>query len=169
MKIHLLLPVTLFAASIVGCSTTKQAHMLSDNKAIVLRSEAELWSKGNLAVADELYSPDFVCHFVVGPEWRGLEGIKGEVRSHRTSFPDWHERVDDIIAEGDRVVIRFTSTGTQLGEFQGIAPTGRKVSIQEVAIFRMVDGKIVEQWGMPDIHGLMQQLGAANVAMPPAQ
>ena len=169
MKIHLLLLITMFAASIAGCSTTRQTHALSDNKAVVLRSEAELWSKGNLAVADELYSPEFVCHFVVGPEWRGLEGIKGEVKRHRTSFPDWHERVDDIIAEGDRVVIRFTSTGTQLGEFQGIAPTGRKVSIQEVAIFRMVDGKIVEQWGMPDIHGLMQQLGAANVAMPPAQ
>ncbi|MBI1178157.1 hypothetical protein GC207_12045, partial [bacterium] len=87
---------------------------------------------------------------------------KGAVRSHRISFPDWHERVDDIVAEGDRVVIRFTSTGTQLGEFQGIAPTGRKVSIQEVAIFRVVDSKIVEQWGMPDIQGLMQQLGATN-------
>lgn len=162
MKIHLLLPITLFAASIAGCSTTKPAHTLSDNKAIVLRSEAELWSKGNLAVADELYSPDFVCHFVVGPEWRGLEGIKGEVKRHRTSFPDWHERVDDIVAEGDRVVIRFTSTGTHQGEFAGIAPTGRKVSIQEVAIFRVVGGKIVEQWGMPDIHGLMEQLRAPN-------
>jgi predicted ester cyclase len=111
----------------------------------VLRSEAELWSKGNLAVADELYSPDFVCHFIVGPEWRGVEGIKREVRRHRASFPDWNERVDDIVAEGDRVVIRFTSTGTQRGEFAGIAPTGRKVSIQEVAIYRVVRGEIVEQ------------------------
>ena len=161
MKIHHLLLITFLAASLGGCAK-RSTQELSDNKAVVLRSEAELWSKGNLAVADELYSPDFVCHFVVGPEWRGLEGIKGEVRSHRTSFPDWHESVDDIIAEGDRVVIRFTSTGTQLGEFQGIPPTGRKVSIQEVAIFRVVDGKIVEQWGIPDIHGLMEQLNASN-------
>ena len=168
MKPYILFFVTLLAVSLGGCAT-QSTQELSDNKAVVLRSEAELWSKGNLAVADELYSPDFVCHFIVGPEWRGLEGIKGAVRSHRTSFPDWHERVDDIVAEGDRVVIRFTPTGTQLGEFQGIAPTGRKVSIQEVAIFRVVDGKIVEQWGMPDIHGLMQQLGATNVAQPPAQ
>jgi predicted ester cyclase len=118
--------------------------------------------QGNLVVADELYSPDFVCHFIAGPEWRGLEGIKGEVRRHRTSFPDWNEHVDDIIAEGDKVVIRFTSTGTQLGEFEGIAPTGRKVRIQEVAIFRLAGGKIVEQWGLPDIHGLMEQLSASN-------
>ena len=167
MKPHILLSVTLLAASLCGCAT-RPTPKLSDNKAVVLRSEAELWSKGNLAVADELYSPDFVCHFIVGPEWRGLEGIKGAVRSHRTSFPDWHERVDDIVAEGDRVVIRFTSTGTQRGEFQGIAPTGRKVSIQEVAIFRVVGGKIVEQWGLPDIHGLMEQLSASNTEEKPA-
>jgi predicted ester cyclase len=68
--------------------------------------------------------------------------------------------VEDIIAEGDKVVIRFTSTGTQEGEFAGIAPTGKKVTIREVAIFRLADGKIVEQWGMPDIHGLLEQLKA---------
>jgi len=161
MKTRLLLPIIFLAISVVGCAT-KQAKTLSENKSVVLRSESELWSKGNLAVADELYSPDFVCHFIAGPEWRGLEGIKGEVRRHRTSFPDWNEHVDDIIAEGDKVVIRFTSTGTQLGEFEGIAPTGRKVRIQEVAIFRLAGGKIVEQWGLPDIHGLMEQLSASN-------
>jgi predicted ester cyclase len=161
MKTHLLLTSALLAASVVGC-TTKQAQTLSGNKSIVLRSEAELWSNGNLAGADELYSPDFVCHTVAGPEWRGLEGIKGEVRRHRTSFPNWNERVEDIIAEGDKVVIRFTSTGTQRGEFEGIAPTGRKVQIQEVAIYRLVGGKIVEQWGLPDIHGLLEQLSASN-------
>ena len=168
MKPYIHLSVILIAASLGGCAKSSTQE-LSDNKAVVLRSEAELWSKGDLTVADELYSPDFVCHFVVGPEWRGLEGIKGEVRSHRTSFPDWHERVDDIIAEGDRVVIRFTSTGTQLGEFLGIPPTGRKVSIQEVAIFRVVDGKIVEQWGMPDIQGLMEQLKATNTEIGQSQ
>ncbi len=161
MKTRLLLPITLLAAGVVGCAT-KQAQTLSANKSVVLRSETEVWSNGNLAVVDELYSPDFVCHFVVGPEWRGVEGIKAEVRRHRTSFPDWNERVDDIVAEGDKVVIRFTSTGTQRGEFGGIAPTGRTVRIQEVAIYRLVGGKIVEQWGFPDIHGLLQQLSASN-------
>ena len=63
--------------------------------------------RGNLAAADELYSNDFVCHFVIGPEWRGVEGIKNEVRQHRIAFPDWNERVDDIVAEGDKVVIRL--------------------------------------------------------------
>jgi len=161
MKFDLRFLIPLFAISLVGC-TTPQARRLAENKAVVLRSEAELWSKGTLSVIDELYSPDFVCHFPVGPEWRGQEGIKRAVSEHRASFPDWHERVDDIVAEGNRVVIRFTSTGTHRGEFAGLAPTGRKVTIQEVAIFRIVGGKIVEQWGMPDIHGLMEQLRAPN-------
>jgi steroid delta-isomerase-like uncharacterized protein len=161
MKASLLLPITLLAASFSGYAQTHN-HVAMQNKTIVLRSEDELWSKGNLAVADELYSPDFVCHFVVGPEWKGVEGIKREVASHRAAFPDWNEQVDDIIAERDEVVIRFTSTGTQSGEFQGIAPTGRKVTIQEVAIFRLEGGKIVEQWGMPDVHGLLEQLRAPD-------
>lgn len=128
------------------------------NKAIVMRSELDLWSRGYLAVADQLYAPDFVGHFVVGPEWHGIDGIKNEVRGHRTSFPDWQETVDDMIAEGDRVVIRFHSTGTHRGTFAGIAPTGRKIAIREVAIYRLANGKIVEQWGMPDLHGLLTQL-----------
>jgi predicted ester cyclase len=95
-----------------------------------------------------------------GTEWIGIKGIKSEVASQRTAFPDWNEKVDDIIAEGDRVVIRFTSSGSQRGAFAGIAPTGRKVTIHEAAIYRVADGKIVEQWGFPDSQSLMQQLTA---------
>jgi len=153
---HALLLVSLgFALAVF---TQANAQNLQANKAILLRAEAEVWSRGNLAAADELYSPNYVCHFVDGIEWKGLKGIKDAVASHRTSFPDWHEQVEDIIAEGDRVVIRIHSTGTQLGVFNGIAPTGRKVSIEEIHIFRLSDGKIVEQWGMPDVHGLLEQL-----------
>ncbi len=168
MKIRFLLLLALCATTVGGCST-RQARILSDNKSVVLRSEAELWSKGNLAVADELFSPNFVCHFVVGPEWRGVQGIKDVVAQHRRSFPDWNEKVDDIIAEGDRVVIRFTSTGTQEGEFAGIAPTRKKVTIREVAIFRLVDDKIIEQWGMPDVHGLLEQLKTSTTNGQPPQ
>jgi steroid delta-isomerase-like uncharacterized protein len=168
MQTRLRLLLTLCATTVVGCAT-RQATILSDNKSVVLRSESELWSRGNLAVADELYSPNFVCHFVAGPEWRGVQGIKDVVARHRRSFPDWSENVDDIIAEGDKVVIRFTSTGTQKGDFEGIAATGKKVTIREVAIFRLVDGKIIEQWGMPDVHGLLQQLQTSATNEPPPQ
>lgn len=157
MNARILLLVAFCTLSLVGCAS-RQGRTLSENKSVVLRAEAELWNQGNLAAADDLYSPNFVCHFVIGPEWQGVQGIKDVVAQHRRSFPDWNEKVQDIIAEGDRVVIRFTSTGTQQGEFAGIAPTGKKVTIREVAIFRLANGKIAEQWGMPDIHGLLEQL-----------
>jgi len=157
LKIAFALLLALFTT---GVGPAPQTSTTDQNKAIIMRSETELWSQGNLAVAAELYSPDFVGHFPIGPEWRGVEGISSEVARHRMAFPDWHEQVEDIIAEGDRVVIRFTSTGTHLGDFGGIPPTGRKITISEVAIYRLADGKIVEQWGMPDIHGLLTQLTA---------
>ena len=157
MKMMRTMFITLLAVVLLLPAIT-HAQTPAANKQVLLRSEAELWSKGNLAVADELYSPYFVCHFIDGIEWRGVKGIKDAVTNHRTSFPDWSEHVDDIIAEGDRVVIRITSTGTQLGAFAGIAPTGKKIRIEEIHIFRLEGGKIVEQWGMPDVHGLLEQL-----------
>jgi hypothetical protein len=93
MKSICFLSVTLLAVYIVGCGTARR-DSVTENKSVVLRSEKELWSSGNLAAADELYSTDFVCHFIIGPEWRGVEGIKNEVRQHRISFPEWNERVD---------------------------------------------------------------------------
>src|SRR4249920_2345139 len=127
MKPKILKVVALMVAILISHSVI-HAQTLSDNKKIILRSESELWSKGDLAVADQLYSTDFVCHFVLGPEWKGVPGIKNAVSSHRTSFPDWKEKVEDIIAEGDRVAIRISSSGTQRGEFAGISPTGRRVT-----------------------------------------
>ena len=165
MKFDLALPLLLIAF-VGGCAS--QPSETERNKAVVMRSEVELWSRGDLAVANQLYSPAFIGHFVVGPEWKGIEGIRNEVRRHRASFPDWQETVDDSIAEGDRVVIRFHSTGTHRGTFAGMAPTGRKIAIREIAIYRLAGGKIVEQWGMPDLHGLLTQLQApaAPVATP---
>jgi SnoaL-like polyketide cyclase len=122
MKTIAVVSITFIVASLAG-GADRPNQSLSKNKAIVLRSEAELRSKGNLDLADELYGADFICHFIGGTEWKGIKGLKNEVASHRTAFPDWSEKVDDIIAEGDRVVIRFTSSGTQRGEFAGIAPS----------------------------------------------
>ena len=159
MKTGVFLYAGFIATNLHACAQVSSPG-LPDNAAIILRSEAELWSKGNLAVADQLYGPDFVCHFVAGMEWKGLQDLKHQVAATRIAFPDWNERVDDILVAGDRVAIRFTSTGTQRGEFEGMAPTGRKVSIREAAFFRVVDGKIVEQWGFADSQDLMQQLMA---------
>jgi steroid delta-isomerase-like uncharacterized protein len=133
-------------------------NILEQNKQMALYLHREIWSNGNLDLCDDVYAQDFVCHFLVGPEWHGPEDVKDHIKALRGAFSDWREEVEDIIAEGDHVVTRFTSHGTHRGTFQGIGATGKAVVVREVAIFRFENGKIVEQWGFPDIAGLRKQL-----------
>ena len=163
----ILLAVTLFMFFVSGCDM-KGVSVLENNKALVRRQHEEVWNKGNLEVVDEIYTSDFICHFLAGPEWRGLKGVKRKVKRQRAAFPDWNEEIEDIIAEGDKVVTRFTSRGTHKGKFMGIPRTGKKVKISEVAVFRIADGKIVEQWGYPDLQGLRRQLDPASKHRRPA-
>ena len=111
---------------------------VEENKAIASRAVEELWNKNNLAVVDELYATNFVSHGLpeVTPD---REGYKQFVTISRTALPDFHTTVEDIIAEGDKVVQRFTARGTHKGEFMGIPPTGKKVTITGIAIDRIVE------------------------------
>ncbi len=109
---------------------------------------------------DELFSVDIVWHFLHdGSEAKGLDELRERIRNHREAFPDWAEEIEQIVAEGDFVAILFVSTGTNTGSFHGNPPTGKQVHINEMSTFRIVDGKIVEQWLLPDLFSLNQQLG----------
>ncbi len=129
-----------------------------ENKALIRRSFEEIFSKGNYDVADEIYEKDMVGH-VPPNELKGPEGIKQFASLQRNAFPDFQITVQDQIAEGDRVASRWTATGTHKGEFQGIAPTGKKVNITATTIVRISNGKIVEGWSNMDALGMMVQLG----------
>jgi len=128
------------------------------NKAIALRQLEELCNMRNLAIADEIFSPEFVNHDPANPDVVDLESFKGLVVAMQTGFPDLHETAEDMVAEGDRVVMRRTATGTHQGELAGMSPTGRQVTMTMMVIFRFADGKIVETWWSFDMLGLMQQL-----------
>ena len=128
------------------------------NIEVVLRAHHEVWNQGNYDVINEIYAEDYQCHFICGLETQGQAGVRDFISGHREAFPDWTEEVVDIIADGDRVVTRYVSTGTHKGEFQGIPPTGREATISEVSIHRVLNGKIVEQWGFPDGLSHIQQL-----------
>ena len=116
-----------------------------------------LWSQGKVELIKDIYAEDFIGHFPAGTV-RGRAGIKERVEAHRTAFPDWTEEIDDTIAQGDRVAARFTSRGTNDGEFLGSPATGHRVEISEVVIFRLADGQIVEQWVYPDMLSMQRQL-----------
>lgn len=145
------------------------AAVSAENTAVVLRHHDEIWTQGRLDVVDELYAPDFIGHHPGAPDWVGPESVKLVVRLTREAFPDFTETVEDVVASGDRVVTRFTSTGTHLGELRGLAPTGRRMAMAEMAIFRVARGRIVEKWGMIDGLGMARQLGIVPAPWPPME
>ena len=119
----------------------------------------EVFSKGNVAIIDEIIDPNMIEHSPVPGQEPGIEGLKKLVIAFRTAFPDPRSTVEDLIAEGDKVVGRMTTTGTHKGEFMGIAATGKRVEFSEIHIVRIANGKAVEHWGNSDDLGMMQQLG----------
>jgi predicted ester cyclase len=132
---------------------------IEENKTRQRRVFEEVFNKGNLAIIPEFIAPDYVYRSPLGMEAKGPEGFKQMVARVRTAFPDIHFTIEDIIAEGDKVVTRFTRRSTHQGEFMGIAPTGKKVTITGILITRWVGGKEVEAWESLDTLAMFQQLG----------
>jgi len=132
------------------------AAQTEDNKAIYRRIIEEVFNKGDLAVLDEIVATDHVNH---SDNLHGPEEYKQFVTMYRTAFPDLHMAMEDQIAEGDKVLNRFTSTGTHQGDLMGIPPTGRQVIVTAIYIARIADGKIAEEWGNFDALGMLQQIG----------
>ncbi len=130
------------------------------NKNVVLRWREEIWNKRNVNIIDELHAPDFVGHYggVVPGPIRGREALKQFFAAYLAAF-EINVTPEFLIAEGDKVVVRDTNRVKHTGVFQGISPTGREGTIPSTDIYRIVDGKIVEQWFEGDFTGLMQQLG----------
>ncbi len=130
-----------------------------ENKALDRRWYEEVWNQGNVASYEELASPDLVVHGAPPGITPDFEGSKQAISIHRTGYPDMHFEVEDQLAEGDKVVSRCTLTGTHRGEWVGIPPTGKRVSIETISIQRWRGGKMVEAWLAMDMLGWMQQLG----------
>jgi steroid delta-isomerase-like uncharacterized protein len=126
------------------------------NKALVRQMVEEIFNRGNMSRLGEFVAPDFVEHEELPP---GMD-VELMTTMLRSAFPDFKATIDDIIAEGDKVVIRQTWSGTQKGEFMGVPPTGKSVSFGVIDIIRIAGGKFAEHWGQMDSTGLMQQLGA---------
>jgi len=129
------------------------------NKSIVRRWVEEGWNKGNLAVIDQLYAPNYVEHGLQPETVNSSEALKQEVGMFLTGIPDLHFTIEDLIAEGDKVVWRLNSKGTHKGTFMGIPATGKTASVTGIVIFRLENSLIVEGWVSIDSLGLLQQLG----------
>jgi steroid delta-isomerase-like uncharacterized protein len=137
------------------------------NKAVLDRHFNQVLNQGQLDVVDEIYTSDYVLDAPVrsdgSSQTRGLtqgrEQLKQRVTLFRTAFPDIHFSQDDIVGEGDTVVVRYTFSGTHRGVFAGVKPGGRSISIMGILIAHLKDGKIREAWSAFDSAELMKQLG----------
>ncbi len=130
-----------------------------ENKAIVRRFW-DVWEQGNIDLVDEVLASDYVNHTPATPDLpTGPEGVKAVVSMFRSAMPDLRVVVEDMIAEGDKVAVRYTLEGTHEGELFGVPPTGQRLSIKSIAVERVSDGKIREHWRVTDSLDMMQQLG----------
>ena len=141
--------------------------MSDQNKAIVTRFFAEVCNGRKLNVADEIFTSNHVHHDPANPQiGGGPDGMKQLVSIYQGAFPDAHWTVEQMVAEGDTVVTRWTGRGTHKGDLQGFAPTGKSVIVAGVWIHRIANGKVVESWDVWDTYGMLKSLGA--IAAPSA-
>ena len=135
------------------------------NKALARRWMKEIWQKANPAAIDELLAPDIFFNYTRPGVKPNREAYKQEVNSYLIGFPDLQYTIEDIIAEGNKVAVRYVGRGTHKGEFWGIAPTGKKVTMRGISIIRIEGGKIVEEWVYNDYMGLTYQFGVMPLAV----
>ena len=157
--IQLIFCFSILTFALWRCTSTSEKADIDKNITAVTKYH-EVWSNGNIEEFDKIVAPNFKSHFIGGFEYKGIEGAKNSVLETKKAFPDWKEEIVDIIAQDDKVVTRYHSTGTQLGNWDGIDSTGNKVDIYEASIYRLEKGKIVEQWGFWDEINLKKQMAA---------
>ena len=134
--------------------------MSEKNKATVRRLIEELWNKGNLSLADQFFAPIYTHHDASTPDFgKGPEGERKRVTLYRNALPDLRLAIEDIIAEGETVMTRWSCHGTHKGDLNGIAPTGKQIHITGTTTVRFSNNKMVEGYVNWDALGLMQQLG----------
>jgi steroid delta-isomerase-like uncharacterized protein len=131
------------------------------NKQLVRRFYKEVYAEWSMTLVDEVVSPRFISH-----DWPeggpvGPQGFRNFYAAIRTALPDARYAVDDLIAEGDRVVVRWRLLGTHKGDFRGIAPSGRPITLKGIAIYRVDRGQLMERWVVSDLHGVLEEIREA--------
>ena len=133
-----------------------------DNKALV-RRYIDLFNRNDLPV-EEVIAPlasSFVYHRPGMPDVTGLSDVRQVLEMYRSAVSDMHQTIEDLVAEGDKVACRWSGRGTHQGEMMGVAATGKVITVTGIAIYRIANGKIQEEWDYSDVLGLMQQLSVA--------
>jgi steroid delta-isomerase-like uncharacterized protein len=138
--------------------------MATDNHKLIMNRFVEFINTANEKLAQELISPNAKFYVPGSPEpMQGPAGYLAIIGMMRSGFPDIQWTLDETIAEGDKVAARFTMRGTHKGYFLGVSPTGKSIAVKAMNFYRLSNGQFVEEYGMPDMMGLMQQIGALPI------
>ena len=132
------------------------------NKRLVRRFYKEVYGDWNMALVDEVVSPRFTSHDWPEDGAHGPLAFRDYYAAIRSAVPDARYEVDDLIAEGDRVVVRWRLLGTHEGDFAGIAPSGKPIVLKGIAIYRLDAGMLMERWVVSDLHGLLEEIGQSR-------
>jgi predicted ester cyclase len=143
-------------------SSSAPQDVAAANKELVRRFYQEVFVDWNLALVDEVVSSEFRSHDWPEGGPTGPQAFRDFYAQVRSAFPDTHYEVDDLIAGGDKVVVRWRLLGTHQGDFRGTAPTGRPIELKGIAIYRVEGGKLMERWVVFDLHGLIEQIEGAS-------
>jgi predicted ester cyclase len=167
-KLSMVIPLALILCFVVGCQDREamaeleamkaKAEVEEQNVEIIKRWLEEM-DKGNLAVIDEICTEDYKCYLPGSPKPINREVYKQVMETNLVAFPNYNHTVEDVIAQGDKVVVRVTNRGTHKGRFGVIPPTGKEIKFSVMTISRLVEGKVAEMWANFDALGLYQQLG----------
>jgi len=128
------------------------------NKELVRRFYKEVYVDWKMELVDEVVSPRFTSHDWPEGDPTGPQGFRNYYSAIRSALPDARYAVDDMVAEGDRVVVRWRLLGTHMGDFRGIEPTGRPIVLKGIAIYRVQGGKLMERWVVSDLHGVLEEI-----------
>jgi steroid delta-isomerase-like uncharacterized protein len=131
-----------------------------ENKDTVLRFWQEVFNGRKLELIDNLFTDDYIYHGAAGQDVRGREGLKQFLTIYFNAFPDLHAEVEDVFGEGDKILSRAMCRGTHQGNLMGMPPTGKQVAIRVICADRLAGQRVAESFELPDLFGMMQQLGA---------
>lgn len=136
--------------------------MTVDNLTLVRNMEEELFNRRDPTAVDRFVSPAYALRTAQQGAPSGREAIRAYVAAYLAGFPDLHISIEQLLEVGDKVVGVFTFTGTQNGDLFGVPPSGRAISVRQIAIYRLENGQVLEEWEISDQLGLMQQIGALS-------
>ena len=170
LQITMIIPLALLLCFTFGCQKQVEEGITEEEAKVLVERNLEIYNEGNLALVDELYDPEYVGHYYALPEdIGGLDALKKVVSFYRNAYPDdYNMMIDEMIVKGDKIVSRWTMTGTNTGPRGDVPPTGKKVRMSGIIISRITNGKIVEDWNVYNLLDVMQQLGFTLTPPQPA-